>query len=208
MKKMSKTARGHGAASVASAALAAALFIGSVFIGGCAEEPADGDEVLAAAEELVAQAVEANRIFFWEGLPHEEPTDVSDGIATEAEYLPLTEEYRYLSEPELIGSAEAVYSESFCADIRRIAFEGVKVTDDEALFARYIEEGGVMKINRKLSEEGLPERLPVEGSSKLLEVGHDRATVSVEFRSGDKVEEQSVTLVLEAGGWRLDTPTY
>lgn len=195
--------------AINAALTAVVLLIGSLYAGGCTEaEPADGDEVLAAAEKLVEQAIEVNRIFFWEGLPHEEPTDGSDEIAKEAEYLPLTEDYRYLSELDLIEKAEAVYSASFCEDIRKIAFEGVKVTDDEALFARYIEEGGVMKINRMLSESGLSERLPVEGSAKLDEVGHDVATVSVEFRTGEKVEVQVVTLVLENGGWRLDTPTY
>ena len=61
---------------------------------GCSEPPpADEGEVHAAAKELLPLAVEANRIFFWEGLPHVEPDEDDSVDIGDAEYLELTEEY-------------------------------------------------------------------------------------------------------------------
>lgn len=188
-----------------------AIFAAVMIITGavsCSEkEPADEAEVIEAAKELLEAAVEVNRIFFWEGLPHEEPKDNGVDLG-DAEYLTLTEEYMYLYEGDLMEKAEAVYTESYCEDIWKIAFEGVQVNDDEALFARYIVETGVMKINRKLSEEGLPERLPNIDTVKAVEIGHDSAIVSVDFTSEGVTETQNVTLKLEKSGWRLYTHTY
>lgn len=176
---------------------------------GCAEpEPADEGEVLEAARELIPAAVEVNRVFFWEGLPHVEPEEESAVDLGDAEYLPLTEDYVFLLESDLMREAEKVYTESFCEDIEEIAFTGVAANDDTALFARYIVEMGEMKINRKLSEEGLSERLPNMDTLKTVELKHDSAVVSVEFTCEEKVEVQNVTLKLEDNGWRLDTPTY
>ena len=198
-----------------SKALKAALLIGTVIglicvSAGCAkEETADEEEVMATARELINDAVEVNRIFFWEGLPHEEPSDDDNNIEIEdTEYLTLTEEYMFLTESELMEKAEAVYTEAYCGDIKTIAFEGISINDEEALFARYITEMGVMKINRKLSEEGLKERIPDLDTLKFESAGSDSAVVSLDFICEGRTENQSVTLKLEENGWRLDTPTY
>lgn len=189
------------------AAFIAAMMLICSFAACSTPEPADEGEMLEAAKTLLESAVEVNRIFFWEGLPHEEPAEDSIEVG-DSEYLDLTEDYMYLMESDLMAKAEAVYSESFCQDIRVIAFEGIKVTEDDALFARYIVEQGIMKINRKLSEEGLSERLPNTDTVETVEITHNTATVSVEFTSDGVTEKQNVELVLEDGGWRLDTPTY
>lgn len=189
------------------AAFIAAMMLIVVFQGCSKPEPADEGEMLEAAKVLLESAVEVNRIFFWEGLPHEEPADDKIDVG-ESEYLELTEEYMFLLESDLMAKAEAVYSESFCKDIKTVAFEGIKLNEDEALFARYIIEQGVMKINRKLSEEGLSERLPDITTIETVEITHDSATVSVAFTCEGVTEKQNVDLVLEESGWRLDTPTY
>ena len=198
-----------------SKALKAALMIATVIgllcsSAGCAkEEPADEEEVMAAARELIPAAVEVNRIFFWEGLPHEEPDEEENKIEMEeTEYLMLTGDYMFLTESELMEKARAVYPEAYCEDIEKIAFEGIAVNDDEALFARYITEMGVMKINRKLSEEGLRERVPDTDTLKFESATSDSAVVSLDFVCEGRTENQSVTLKLEEAGWRLDTPTY
>ncbi len=191
---------------IAILALTAVILITAV---GCSEpEPADEGEVHAAARELIPGAVEVNRIFFWEGLPHVEPDENDPVDMGDAEYLELTEEYVYLSESDLMEKAKKIYTEAFCEDIEEIAFTGVAVNDDKALFARYIVEMGIMKINRKISEEGLAERLPNMDTLKTVELKHDSAVVSVEFTCEGKTEIQNVTLKLEDDGWRLDTPTY
>lgn len=189
------------------AAFIAAMMLMCGFAGCSTPEPADEGEMLEAAKILLESAVEVNRIFFWEGLPHEEPADDKLEVG-DSEYLVLAEKYMYLMESDLMAKAEAVYSESYCRDIKKIAFEGIKVTEDEALFARYIEEQGVMKINRKLSEEGLAERLPDTSSVDTVNITHNTATVSVSFTCEGVTEKQEIKLVLEDDGWRLDTPTY
>ncbi len=171
------------------------------------EELPSEEEVITAAKDLVERAVEVNRIFFWEGLPHVDPPD--DAISMgDADYLELTEEYMYLSEYDLSEKAATVYSEEYCKNIDIIAFEGVKASDDKALFARYIVEKGIMKINRKLSEEGLKERLPDADSVTIEKLKPRMAVVKVTFECEGKTETQSVTIVKEKNGWRLDTPTY
>ncbi len=178
-------------------------------ITGCSEPPpADEGEVHEAAKELLSLAVDVNRIFFWEGLPHVEPDDEDSVDIGDAEYLELTEEYIYLSESDLMEKAEKVYTKKYCEDIKKVAFEGVAVDDDHALYARYIVELGVMKINRKISEEGLKERIPDVESIKTVEIKHDSAVLSVDFTCEGNVETQNVTLKLEDDGWRLDSPTY
>ncbi len=191
-----------------SIALSLAVIIMAVGGVACTEpEPADEGEMLTAAASLLESAVEVNRIFFWEGLPHTDPSGDTVDVG-DAEYLELTEDYMYLSESDLMAKAEAVYTDSYCKDIETVAFEGVKVTDDEALFARYVVEQGIMKINRKLSEEGLSERIPDITTIETVNITHNTAVVSVSFTCDGETEKQDVTLVLEDDGWRLDTPTY
>ncbi|MBQ7827896.1 MAG: hypothetical protein IJ386_06480 [Clostridia bacterium] len=189
------------------AAFIAAMMLMCGFAGCSIPEPADEGEMLAAAKTLLESAVEVNRIFFWEGLPHEEPAEDKLDVG-DSEYLVLTEDYMYLMESDLMAKAEAVYSEAYCKDIEKIAFEGIKVTEDEALFARYIVEQGIMKINRKLSEEGLSERLPDTSTMETVSITHNTAVVSVSFTGEGVTEKQEIKLVLEDDGWRLDTPTY
>ncbi|MBR4880684.1 MAG: hypothetical protein IKU19_02050, partial [Clostridia bacterium] len=189
-------------------ALILAFIIVISAVTGCSDPPpADEGEVYAAARELLPLAVDANRIFFWEGLPHVEPEDDKVDIG-DAEYLELTEEYMYLSESDLMEKAEKVYTKEYCEVIKKVAFEGVAANDDEALYARYIVELGVMKINRKLSAEGLAERIPNVDSIKTVEIKHDSAVLSVEFTCEGKTERQDVTLKLSDGEWRIDSPTY
>lgn len=191
---------------IIAAIIAAMMFLCSLF--GCSKpEPADEGEMLDSAKTLLDAAVEVNRIFFWEGLPHEEPADDKLEVG-DSEYLVLTEDYMYLMESDLMNKAKNVYSKSYCNDIEKVAFEGIKITEDEALFARYIVEQGVMKINRKLSEEGLSERIPDVSTIETVNITHDTAVVSVSFTCEGVTEKQEIKLVLEDNGWRLDTPTY
>lgn len=187
--------------------LCAVIFTAS-FVG-CSDKPKilSKEEITEEAKVLLDAAVEVNRIFFWEGLPHEESADASAQLGY-SEYLPLTGDNAYISENDLLAKAEAVYTKQYCGDIKTIAFEGVKVTDEDALFARYIVEGGVMKINRKLSDEGLRERIPDKDSIQVVEVHEKLAIVNLSFTRDGQIEKQNVTMRLEENGWRLDTPTY
>lgn len=187
--------------------LLAAVILVSVTSSCSKEELPTEDEIISASKTLLENAVEVNRIFFWEGLPHVEVTEDKIDLG-DAEYIVLTEDYMYLSQNDLMEKARSVYSESYCKDIESVSFEGVKIDDDNALFARYIEEQGVMKINRRLSESGLSERLPDTDTIQIVELSGKRAVVNLSFSCDGITEKQNVTLVKEADGWRLDTPTY
>lgn len=187
--------------------LLAAVILVSVTSSCSKEELPTDEEITEVSKALLENAVEVNRIFFWEGLPHEDAAEDKIDLG-DAEYLVLTEDYMYLTQGDLMGKARTVYSESYCRDIESVSFEGVKVDDDNALFARYIEEQGVMKINRRLSESGLAERLPDTDTIQIVEISGKRAVVNLSFSCEGKNEKQNVTLVKEAEGWRLDTPTY
>lgn len=211
------------------AILAVLAIILTIFTTGCSEPPpADEGEVLAAAEKLLTDAIEVNRIFFWEGLPHTgkssdswmdqieggaetgSPTTGDDFDLGDAEYYVLTEEYRYLSPTDLIDKAAAVYTEGYTEDIYEIAFEGVASGNEnvDVLYARYVTEMGEMKINRRIVESALPESIPDTATLKAVKLRHNSAIVSAEFTCEGAVTVREITLKLEAEGWRLDTPTY
>jgi len=125
-----------------------------------------------------------------------------------SEYAVLEGDYKYFSEEDLMTKAINVYSAAFCEDIKRICFEGVVVNEDDLLYPRYVVEMGVMKINRKISAEGLPERIPKPDTIQTVYISHNSAIVSMEFECEGKIDRQEITLKLEKAGWRLDTPTY
>ena len=172
-------------------ALAAVIAV-SLASCGKKQTPADEGEVIAAAKELLGSAVEVNRIFFWGGLEYDEA--------------------KYISQSELMEKVRSVYTESYSDDIEKVAFEGVNVSDDSALLARYVSEGGVMKINVSQAKNSLPERIPDTDTVRIADVkdavGADTAVIAVYAECGGERSEFTVTLKLEADGWRLDTPTY
>lgn len=175
------------------------------------QPPADEGEVIAAAKELLESAVEVNRIFFWGGLEYDEATMSSQDLG-DAAYAELSGDSKYISQSELMEKVRSVYTESYSDDIEKVAFEGVNVSDDSALLARYVSEGGVMKINVSQAKNSLPERIPDTDTVRIADVkdavGADTAVIAVYAECGGERSEFTVTLKLEADGWRLDTPTY
>lgn len=191
-------------------ALAAVIAV-SLASCGKKQTPADEGEVIAAAKELLESAVEVNRIFFWGGLEYDETTMSSQDLG-DAAYAELSGDAKYISQSELMEKVRSVYTESYSDDIEKVAFEGVIVSDDSALLARYVSEGGVMKINVSQAKNSLPERIPDTDTVRIADVkdavGADTAVIAVYAECGGERSEFTVTLKLEADGWRLDTPTY
>lgn len=191
-------------------ALAAVIAV-SLASCGKKQTPADEGEVIAAAKELLESAVEVNRIFFWGGLEYDETTMSSQDLG-DAAYAELSGDAKYISQSELMEKVRSVYTESYSDDIEKVAFEGVNVSDDSALLARYVSEGGVMKINVSQAKNSLPERIPDTDTVRIADVkdavGADTAVIAVYAECGGERSEFTVTLKLEADGWRLDTPTY
>ena len=191
-------------------ALAAVIAV-SLASCGKKQTPADEGEVIAAAKELLGSAVEVNRIFFWGGLEYDEATMSSQDLGDTA-YAELSGDANYISQSELMEKVRSVYTESYSDDIEKVAFEGVNVSDDSALLARYVSEGGVMKINVSQAKNSLPERIPDTDTVRIADVkdavGADTAVIAVYAECGGERSEFTVTLKLEADGWRLDTPTY
>lgn len=195
---------------ILSAIIAVVCLAGAV---GCGSETlADEGEVIAAAKELLTAAVEVNRIFFWGGLEHDEPTGDPSIDMGDAVYAELSGDNKYIDQTTLMDKVRLVYTESYSNDIETVAFEGVKATGDTALLARYVSESGIMKINVSQAENALPERIPDVDSVRLSDEkgasGKDFATLIVDTLCDGEHEEISVTLRLEDNGWRLDTPTY
>ena len=191
-------------------ALAAVIAV-SLASCGKKQTPADEGEVIAAAKELLGSAVEVNRIFFWGGLEYDEAKMSSQDLG-DAAYAELSGDAKYISQSELMEKVRSVYTESYSDDIEKVAFEGVNVSDDSALLARYVSEGGVMKINVSQAKNSLPERIPDTDTVRIADVkdavGADTAVIAVYAECGGERSEFTVTLKLEADGWRLDTPTY
>lgn len=194
--------------ALASLALALAMTLASC---GNSEPPADEGEVIAAAKTLLESAVEVNRIFFWGGLAHDEVPESAIDMG-DAVYAELSGDAKYISQSELMEKVRGVYTKSYSDDIEKVAFEGVNVSEDTALLARYVSEAGVMKINVAQAEAGLPERIPdtetVRLSGERESLTSNTAIIVVEAECGGERQELTVKMKLEADGWRLDTPTY
>lgn len=175
----------------------------------CACSPHSNDDIAAAAKDLIEKSYEINEIYYGKGLPYTE--DIIIGIATEYALVD-SEACGYSTIEDLKKAAAAVYSADYCEHLFKVAFEGLSTEELETVsFARYLEDFGYqLTILKEAAEKGLELNRTYDLSTLTVEkCQRNTATVSVtSLVDGVEDEVITITMVFEADGWRLNTPTY
>ena len=189
------------------------LLLASLALTSCSSGLSD-EEAKAIAAELIEKSYEVNRIFFGEGLPHEEdasPEDNTDYDVKPVNYLPV-KSVEYHSTDDLKALAEQVYTDSFLEPVFKSAFDGITDSDGRIYqYARYLDSFYYGLSIRSDAEEDAISSGRVFDTSTIKIVGQGRNYVFFSVMSTVEVEEpteETLSLKDEGSGWRLDSPTY
>ena len=192
------------------------LILAAVLLAGCSAAP-ETEEIRTIAEELIEASYEINDIFFGEGLPAI-TRDSEFAIENYVYYMDyydnydfLTAECPYTHTDQSKALAAEVYSEDYLNSIYETMFIGVADETAGMLYARYLDtEEGLRKSNvhQPLIEK---KRIYDYDSMTVLKPTNGKY-INVEFDTHLEGETEMlrvrITIVREADGWRLDTPTY
>ncbi len=208
------------------AVLLFAVVLGICLLPSCGGGKYSDEEIRTALDELLPKSYELNEIYFGEGLPHTE-----DEAAVEAfynsfdtdvstlSYVPVAADCGYGNETELREATLAVFSDAYAETLFSRAFTGITAVINEgyeqeyvtsAMYARYLEQAGVLTVRINLKEEALPlGRVYDTSTMEIIRQRDNRVTVVLSgYVNGVEDCTAEITLVLEEDGWRLDSPTY
>lgn len=160
------------------------------------------EEAVEVLSDLIPRAAALNEIIWGAGLQTDESYEL---LAYDvARYCEVNDASPYKTLAELRAECEAVFSESFMVIIDEICFSG-----NDELTPRYAESAaGRLQVNVsarsfKMRSVLYPERARVVyGIGDVLKV-----KIPCDF-DGKPDEDYEVTLVLEDGVWKIDSPTY
>lgn len=194
------------------------LFTSSVLLASCGVDYTE-DELKTAAAELIEKSYEVNEIYFGKGLPaveqdSEEAKKFADGLdvdITAVSYLPVSEDCPYTSIDQLKQLASDVYTADYCEFLWKRAFEGMSSDDGAAVYARYMTDFmGVLTVRSDVADTGAELNRTYDTENITVDkMKKDTATVTLtSYVDGEKDQDVSFVLKLEANGWRLDQPTY
>ncbi len=178
----------------------------------CSAEP--DDEVLAAAEALLAQSATVNALCFGEGLSPVAEGGFSSGGYTEADPVSL-EKYGISSVSDIRAMVSAVYSVAAAEQLAQIVFAPVQTEGGFASYRRYYDavdgERAVLMVKREYTP--LTQGEVRYENVRLAENARGRAKILVDITvtDGERVRtltDEGFSLRREEQGWRLDTLTY
>ena len=206
--------------------LITALVLSLLVLSSCGADIEDEAAFLDEVAGLIESSYEINEIYFGEGLPMQTDGKTADEILAEADseegaaviYLPVTEDSPYKSEDGITEAAAKVYSESYCAFLNQLAFEGISSDGKLVSYARYVTDFTYgLTVNVKSVSEAMEldrtydtSTLELVRSRNGFWIGtSDYAVVSVDaYDGGVFAEKKEFKVVRDADGWRLDWPTY
>ena len=181
----------------------------------------DENEIKAAAVALIEESYKINEICFGDGLPADFSSTENGGEYVEGSlvYAYVDEMCPYHSTAELKDAISETYSSAYSEYLCTLLFTGLSVSvgggeDDSdkqnVAYARYMD-----------GDEGLEALLMDPDDIMSLERTYDTENITVVSQKNGRVEisvpsylkgerdiDVTLTLVLENGEWRLDTPTY
>lgn len=178
---------------------------------GCVKKVSE-DEARTLIKTLVEESYDLN-VAIYEGLPYYER---SDAIGTL--YAPVADGAKFKTLNDMRVKIRRVFSEGYSAILENLAFNG----QDGASFGyhiqpRYIDREGELFVLRDFYETefdsdkyGEYEGVKVKkyDTSNIEIVKISKRFIEGKIKSEDKTTEITVTLILEKGEWRLDSPTY
>ena len=192
--------------------LFASLLVILTFSGcGCAK--ISEEEAKLEIKNLVDASYDLNVIIYGEGLPYYERTDTINQL-----YAPVADTAKYKSISNLKVDIRKTFSESYSKILEATAFEGQEgVEFGYHNQPRYIEVLGELMVLKdfynvdfdsdKYGEyEGIKVQKYNTNVIKIVKIS--KRFVEGEITSVDGRTTIRVTLVLENGEWRLDSPTY
>lgn len=192
--------------------LFASLLVILTFSGcGCAK--ISEEEAKLEIKKLVDASYDLNVIIYGEGLPYYERTDTINQL-----YAPVADTAKYKSISNLKVDIRKTFSESYSKILEATAFEGQEgVEFGYHNQPRYIEVLGELMVLKdfynvdfdsdKYGEyEGIKVQKYNTNVIKIVKIS--KRFVEGEITSVDGRTTIRVTLVLENGEWRLDSPTY
>lgn len=192
--------------------LFASLLVILTFSGcGCAK--ISEEEAKLEIKKLVDASYDLNVIIYGEGLPYYERTDTINQL-----YAPVADTAKYKSISDLKVDIRKTFSESYSKILEATAFEGQEgVEFGYHNQPRYIEVLGELMVLKdfynvdfdsdKYGEyEGIKVQKYNTNVIKIVKIS--KRFVEGEITSVDGKTTIRVTLVLENGEWRLDSPTY
>ena len=183
----------------------------------CAGDPPAADELRPIAEALIEASFPINDIFFGEGLPAIE-RDSALAIENHIYYMDeggnydyVTEDCPYQTTDQIKAAAEAVYAADYLASLYETTFIGVADEHAGMLYARYLDtDEGLKKSN--IHEAMITRQRVYDYDSMVIVEPSNSQYVNLEFTTHLEGETETttvrLTLVLQDGEWRLDSPTY
>lgn len=200
---------------------AASLAVSLAVLSGCGVKY-DYNEIVSSASELIEQSYKINEICFGEGLPADFSESENGGEYVEGKlvYAYVDEMSRYHSVEELKEAIGEVYSASYAEYLDTLMFSGISVSAGDGengngemmgvAYARYIDGNEGLEALLMDPDDILPLERTYD-TEKISVVSEKRGRVEISVPSyvkGEYDSDVTLTLVLENGEWRLDTPTY
>ncbi len=182
----------------------------SAFVG-CAKKPSglSEDDIRAIYEDLIPRSQEMNVILWGDGIAPDENAAVLDTV-TASQYYPVSDDSPYQSLEELMDDLNTVFSDGYMNIITASVFTETIDPDNESynIYPRYTEKKGELCVD--ITYEGFKLSTEIDISSmKIVKDTTDLITCEFDYvYNMEKAGTKKITVVYEADGWRLDSPTY
>ncbi len=180
---------------------------------GCGCAKISKEEAQLEIKKLVDASYDLNVIIYGEGLPYYDRIDTQGAL-----YAPVSDTARFKSISDMKVAIRRTFSENYSKILEKTAFEGQEGVDfGYHNQPRYIEVSGELMVlkdfynvdfdSEKYGEyEGIKVQKYNTDVIKIVKIS--KRFVEGEITSVDGKTQIRVTLVLEDGEWRLDSPTY
>ena len=179
---------------------------------GCTKKLSE-EEATAQIERLIELSYEINEIVYGEGLAYYDRIDTQASL-----YAPVENTEKYDSTGDIKLAIRRVFSESYSKVLETVAFSG----QDGADFGyhsqpRYIDQNGELMVLKNFYDiefdsdkygeyEGVVVKKYDTSTIEIIKIS--KRFVEAEITSEDGKTTIIVTLILENGEWKLDSPTY
>lgn len=202
---------------VASVLLLMLITISVISLSGCTKKISE-EEAKAKVGELVLASYDINVVVYGEGLPTIEIEEEKNSL-----YATVVENEKFNSTEDIRNEIQRLYSKSFSSVMEATALEGVHgEISGTIVYARYID--GRYGLSMLKDDIALKGEVDVDGEKEEIE--HEHMTVlkynpnTIEIKKISKRFVEAyitsedggttilVTLILEDGEWKLDSPTY
>lgn len=158
------------------------------------------EEAIAIVKERILASYPLNEIYFGEGLQTEEYEDNGEAI----QYVHVSLDSPYQTVDAIKMATEEVYSARVCGNLYANAFTGFN--DGQVIvYARYIEQGGILTANVKYSTIETEEEYDLD-TVKVVTNKKNYVVFEIQKKDGSL---GTVEITLSGDGrWTLNTLTY